>query len=70
MGEYQNAFYIEILFIKFVLSLSHTLKAGIFSKIITVTPAIQSEIKSQIVFSVLYRFLILLSLSDIYLFNT
>lgn len=69
MGEYQNAFYIEILNIKFVLPLSHMLKGDIFSKIIAVNPAIQTEVKTKVMFSILYCFLNLASSADIYLFN-
>ena len=46
MGDYQHAFYIEILYINFILPLSYTLKSGIFSKIVAITPAIQTEVKS------------------------
>lgn len=46
MGDYQHEFYIEILYIKFILPLSYTLKSGMVSKIMAVIPAIQTEVKS------------------------
>ena len=39
MGEYQQEFYTEILYIKIIFPLYHTLKSGLFSKIIAVTPS-------------------------------
>ena len=38
MGEHQHEFYTEILYIKFIFPLYHTLKLDLFSKIIAVTP--------------------------------
>ena len=55
MGEYQHEFYTEILYIKFIFPLYHTLKAGLFSETIAVTPS--NSNRSKILDSV-FRYLL------------